>query len=142
MTDAYDDAISAITANTKNMGPAEFQNYIIGVWTVQRTRFGGCLFSYTGNLGSTHRTAEGALVSCGCLTQVKKPNFAYAFGPSFVGDVELLAEIQRDARIPDNPGYITVENLHAFADYQRRIDAVLDRPAPIWNGCEYVRDKP
>ena len=82
-----------------------------------------------------------------CLTEVKSEAAAaledseessitdsYEFGvPS------LLEELLADTRIPVGSGGIRKENLVAFAEWQRRIDQALDRPAPRWVNGKYVR---
>ncbi len=63
---------------------------------------------------------------CGCLTQIHDDPDRYgAWTP------ELTKEIVADDRIPTQPG-ITPENLPVFAEWQRKVDAALNREPPVW----------
>ena len=56
---------------------------------------------------------------CGCLTQVR--NWSANFAPS----CEITQAIRADERIPKNPSDITVDDLHVFAAWQRKLDREL-----------------
>lgn len=58
--------------------------------------------------------------SIGCLTQIKA-------GTKSSGVSELDERIKSDKDIPDNPECITVDQLDAFARYQRELDRLYPR---------------
>lgn len=75
---------------------------------------GGSLFRFVSKSGFMEYNA------CGCLTQV-------ASGIRDACTPELTEAIRADSRIPHDPNLITVDNLHVFAEWQRRIDKELNR---------------
>jgi hypothetical protein len=58
---------------------------------------------------------------CGCLTQIRGRSKRRAW----TGEIE--AEILADERIPDDESDIRPEHLPVFAEWQRKIDAALNR---------------
>ena len=86
----------------------------------------------------------GRVSPCGCLTQIKSAN-GFFVGTEYEKCVELHEEILRDPRIPESIGvsleldwyenlddkWKTInieETLNAFAEWQRKIDILYDRP--------------
>lgn len=74
-----------------------------------------------GRAGKSYFLPDGNI--CGCLTQVR--SYAPAWTP------ELTAMIRADDRIPKNGYGITVDNLHVFAEWRRKMDAMGITEQPI-----------
>lgn len=84
-----------------------------------------CLFAVTGFV----RCHDGSLNTCGCLTQVVDRTFRAPTN-------ELTDAIRADLRIPRDPEDISPEDLEVFAEWQRKLDAMLppfvgDEPGSI-----------
>lgn len=108
--DKYDRAIEHLAKHPEkieeawNMAPARPNGIHDDVRGVDDER---CLFAVTGP-------------GCGCLTQVR-------LGTSEAPTPGLTASIRADYRIPRDEEDITVEDLHVFAEWQRKIDAMYGR---------------
>lgn len=115
--DKYDKAIEYLTANP---------NHIPDAWLLMpRDHFSPdldfeprCLFEYVAKDPFSNDTNE----HIGCLTQIRANAGIIAETP------ELTEAIRADERIPRGVGRINVDNLHVFAEWQRRIDTELGRP--------------
>jgi hypothetical protein len=104
MKDQYDKAVAYLTKHPDK---------IIYAWENPDGELGGRLFQFMG-------TTDGYGESCGCLTQVKS-GIRRAKTPA------LTKAIRADARIPEGPQWITVNDLPVFAEWQRRLDKELKR---------------
>jgi hypothetical protein len=117
--DAYDEAVAYLK---------EHRDEIFGAWRdgfvteELNPHHAHILFRPCG-----HRrwNADGQL--CGCLTQVKN-------GMGVAATPELTEAIRLDQKVPEYGTQIRAHHLEAFADWQRRIDRELGRPAPKWKG--------
>lgn len=105
--DKYDKAISYLK---------EFPSEIFPAWRDPSTHVCGCLFQYANYNGEFNMH-----VKYGCLTQIRGTNYKVA------ATDKLTNEIRQDERIPDSYDRITVDNLHVFAEWQRRLDKELNR---------------
>ena len=76
----------------------------------------GCLFQFA------EKNSDEIESECGCLTMIRSHKFAVV-----VGRPDLTKEIRNDDRIPNGPSGITTDNLHVFAEWQRRLDKELQR---------------
>jgi hypothetical protein len=102
--DKYHAAIIFLTAHPE---------YIENAWTTLKEDIGGCLFQFASEDGSSDSMY-------GCLTQVKNEERE--------AETDALTEaIRADARIPWDFRSITPNNLHVFAEWQRRLDKELNR---------------
>ena len=118
IADKYDHAITYLTRNPMEIVPA---------WQSWNSHPAGCLFAPVipilknreGYPGSQRRP-DGKM--CGCLTEIRR-------GSSLAWTDELTEAIQADNRIPALPYSVRVENLRAFAEFQRRLDRELREPA-------------
>jgi hypothetical protein len=105
MTDKYDEAIEYLTKYPTEIWPA---------WRDPRIHQAGILFLHCGDNNKYYDHG----VYCGCLTQIRSDH-------AFVAATDDLTEaIRKDDRIPKSPSEITVEHLAAFAEWQRKIDAL------------------
>ena len=111
--DAYDKAVAWLTEN-----PLEIED----AWCIGNEHPAWILFGYCtpSRYSETH--------SCGCLTMVRGVSWRLAFE-----DDELTEAIKADERLPRSPGNITPEHLPVFAEWQRRMDKLWNRPAPVWS---------
>lgn len=150
MTDAYDDAVAHF-ARIAQTTPTNYAHELREAWSYPTATFGGCLFDYTGwyvddGAYYTDHVSVGRIARwCGCLTQVKQRKSA--FGPLEIGHeggADLLDRLMHDNRIPSAcPGadplthtagaHLSVDDLRAFAGYQREVDDLLGRKPPCWN---------
>jgi len=118
IADKYDHAIMYLTRNPMEIVPA---------WQSWNSHPAGCLFAPVipilenaeGYPGSQRRP-DGKM--CGCLTEIRR-------GSALAWTDELTEAIQADNRIPALPYSVRVENLQAFAEFQRRLDRELREPA-------------
>ena len=111
--DAYDEAVDYLVANP---------NAVDDAWSIPRCNSAGILFRIVGT--------DSPSGLAGCLTMICHNSFYVA--PT----TELTSAIRNDKRIP----YYTVdikgrETLQAFAEWQRYLDDVLDRPKPEYAAC-------
>lgn len=105
--DKYDKAIQYLRAN-----PSE----IYRAYSYCESHQAGCLFQFVTKTGRSSERHHGCL----CLLRFD-PNLFWC-------DVKSLdIEIKNDTRIPIYGSDITVDNLHIFAELQRKIDVVLER---------------
>lgn len=104
--DKYDEAIEYLTAHPEAIAWA---------WMAPLKAPGGCLFQFATQSGY----AVGGGRCCGCLTTIKS-------GIHVACNDFLTDAIRADERIPLSH-LVTFEHLPIFADWQRRIDAILDR---------------
>ena len=98
MRDKYDEAIEYLTDNP---------DIIHRAWGEASTHPQGCLFGYVG--------------TGGCLTMIRN---------GWRGDEqhpELTVMIRADERIPTSGGDIVPADLPVFAEWQRKIDVILQR---------------
>lgn len=79
----------------------------------------GCLFQLARRNGK-RITKNGQFI--GCLTQIR-------FGGWNAQTKKLTLDISADERIPDSVYRITPDNLHVFAQWQRRLDKELRKKA-------------
>lgn len=107
--DKYDKAIEHLTANPHEIPDA---------WNFPNCRDGGCLFKFAQRINSDY-----ALTGVGCLTQIRGDGGRRGVE----GRPDLTDQIVADERIPVSAEYITVDSLQVFAEWQRRLDAELDR---------------
>lgn len=98
--DKYDEAIEHLTEN-----PCEIMDF----WEQPAPDTYGCLFQFCGD--ALH------LEHCGCPVMIRA-------GISIAATPALTAQIGADERIPKSPRAITAEHLQAFAEWQRKIDAM------------------
>lgn len=104
--DKYDEAIEYLTAHPEHIQQAWMN-------PCDRER-GGCLFQFVAENGEYGTGWCGCLLTVAALAQPACSEF-------------LTEAIRADERIPIRQDRITVEHLPIFADWQRRIDAILDR---------------
>lgn len=126
MSDAYDACVDGLLENGTVKAALD-------AWVRPHMHPFGALFDFTGWDGrsSTKRTASHA---CGCITQVK--------GQHPCGSTAIRQEILRDPLIPHSVTDLESldrEVLERFAYYQRKLDAELGRPEPVWNGKGWER---
>lgn len=128
--DVYDEAITILTAVAGDY----YEPVVLeSAWGRPERTEGGCLFDYTGwdpDLGEVGRIPGESGGPCGCLTQVRA---GYAFGPAMLGHQDMLERLRADERVPNRPEDLTLESLTALAEWQREVDRVLGRPAPVWD---------
>lgn len=105
MTDVYDEWVDYLTAR-----PHLIEEH----WS-----YATPLFSFVKNKNHPH----GCPYRCGCLTLIRA-------GTHVAQTPELTAQIKADKRLPDDVSKITPDNLPVFAEWQRRIDQVLNRTPP------------
>lgn len=79
---------------------------------------GDGLFAYAGPRDRDLRN-----FTCGCLTMIRAHDFKKVVGPSGPLD-DISDEIRADERLPKSCAEITVESLPAFAEWQRKLDAM------------------
>lgn len=101
--DKYDEEIERLTKNPEA---------IFDAWCEPT-----CLFEFVTPNGNKVIRPDGN--PCGCLTMVRQGDFAWTD--------ELTAEIQADERLPKTGLMLTVEDLPVFAEWQRKLDKVLNR---------------
>lgn len=104
MNDKYARAVKYLKAH-----PLEIQYH----WNYPRPDGPGCLFQPASRNENTKNDQ-----SIGCLTQIR-------CGGWNAETVKLTLAIRADERIPDLSDGITPDNLHAFAQWQRRLDREL-----------------
>ena len=124
MSDRYDVAVAYLTENPEDIRTA---------WENPCYSEGGCLFGCVSPHGRGWRP-DGRGV--GCLTQIRAgPNLRSDSGASNTNSdsksvawwPHLTMEIRNDTRIPRLVSDIGVENLHVFAEWQRRVDALREQ---------------
>lgn len=103
--DIYDEAIEHLLDN---------EDLIQSAWNCPIDYYGGCLFLAASSSGEPRW-------GCGCLTQIRSGSSAPELSQ------EMILAIQNDSRIPYDVEDISAENLHAFAEWQRKIDLYLGR---------------
>lgn len=108
--DKYDIAIEGLTKNP---------NDIFNAWVSHNSHIYGCLFHYASSSGRGTQVLEGFT---GCLTMIKGHSESYC-----AETPELTKAILADDRIPGDDREITVDNLHVFAEWQRKLDKELNR---------------
>lgn len=114
MTDRYDRAIAYFTKNPKRIAISWFSSS-------SRAYFEpGYLFAYA----SKDPYNAGRNTDLGCLTMIRYDSSIFKAETQALTD-----EIASDTRLPKDPDDITVENLHVFAEWQRRLDKELNR---VW----------
>lgn len=126
--DEYDEAIDAFMELWNDTEGVERLNLIRAAWSEPGASKMGVLFDHTGWDGQ--HTREDAL--CGCLTQIKRHDGRPGKGL----DDGFLVDLMADDDIPSSPLDISPENVQAFAQWQRRVDKELGRPAPRWDEKE------
>jgi hypothetical protein len=99
--DRYDREIKRLTESPEK---------IIGAWRECMP-----LFEYASHDGHTEDLQHGCV---GCLTMIRQDDGMVAQTP------ELTAAIRADERLPTSGQAITVESLPAFAEWQRKLDAL------------------
>lgn len=77
-----------------------------------------CLFQYVTPTGKAKLRSDGR--PCGCLTQVK-------IGCAVAWTEALTQAIRTDVRIPSSYLKIRAEDLPIFAEWQRKLDRLLER---------------
>lgn len=108
MKDVYDLEVERLTENPE---------LIIESWKNAKPLFGFCT-------SSRHSFEwEPAAKECGCLTMVCNESGEAATD-------ELTKLILADERLPISPSHITAENLPVFAEWQRKMDKLLNRKPP------------
>jgi hypothetical protein len=117
--DKYDHAITYLTRARK---PRE----IVSAWQTWNFHPAGCLFApvipvLEGEDGypGSQRRPDGLM--CGCLTEIRG-------GGSMAWTDDLTKAIAADNRVPALPHQLRLENLPAFAEWQRKIDRELRDP--------------
>lgn len=113
--DAYDKAVAWLTER-----PGE----IYGAWISPDTHPAGSLFRFCTPTGGP-LSGGNCGVNCGCLTTVRSGSVA--------ADSELTRQIRADSRIPCDVEDVIPKNLPVFAEWQRRMDKLWNRPAPVWS---------
>ena len=114
--DQYDEAVEYLTAHPEKINRA---------WLLTDEEPGGCLFLFADEFSSG--TGNGRMT--GCLTMIRQ-------GDCLAQTDDLTEAIRSDTRIPTSRGLDDmteaerIASLPVFAEWQRRIDAALDR-API-----------
>jgi hypothetical protein len=103
MKDKYDIAVEYLTAHPEQ---------ILAAWEDPSTHSAGCLFAFA--------TADQD-DACGCLTTIRR------YARERAATESLTLAIRADKRIPCNASDIAPANLPVFAEWQRKIDAALDR---------------
>jgi hypothetical protein len=111
MEDKYTSAIEYLKKNP---------NQIVEAWQNPEAHPAGCLFSSVSPSGRLHAFTFDGDTRCGCLTQVRAGLFP-AYTP------ELTRAIRADDSLPDDEDNITIDHLPLFAEWQRKIDAILER---------------
>lgn len=112
--DAYDEIVEAL----KKTPDSEFRQRAFSAWNEPWAFPEGILFGFC----EPNRFDYGS--PCGCLTMVKE-------GTRRAATLELTLEIRADDRLPKFDSGITKENLHVFAEWQRRMDRDLGRKPPV-----------
>lgn len=103
--DKYDDAVEFLTENPHK---------IFDAWNLPEEHFGGVLF----------RCMDDNNFGACCLTNGKS---YYQDRAQIILGPDLWQELKNDDRIPADETKITPENLPAFAEWQRKLDVVLER---------------
>jgi len=116
MRDKYDDAIEYLTTNPDK---------IFETWAEPQRRKGGCLFSAVTPSGRIWEERDDGQ-TCGCLTQIRGRD-ENTNERLVAWTTELTTAIRADDRLPNSECGITVENLPVFAEWQRKIDLILER---------------
>ena len=112
--DAYDEAVAWLTERPEEIWNAWMEGNGPAIGR-------GCLFRYACKSGEF----DGQDV--GCLTAIRS-------GTGHATTRELTRAIRLDDRLPRNSQLEAgVANLPVFAEWQRHLDSVLGRPAPVWN---------
>lgn len=121
--DKYDEAIDWLVANPLcGEHETEFVTAVERAWNLPRlSEMGGCLFIMATPSGECEEAPSG--MSCGCLTQIRRGDWAHAWTS------ELTEAIRADERIPAIPddlfdlrGDELRTALQPFAEWQRRLD--------------------
>ena len=107
--DKYDKAIEYLTEN-----PAE----IVDVWEAPFAYKEGCLFQFASPTGFTFCNA-------GCLTMIREGGYdVWSENKSLP---KITKQIHEDERLPVCGTFIKVEHLPVFAEWQRKLDKILER---------------
>lgn len=111
--ESYDDAVAYLTAHPEEIYEA---------WNEATDEVrGGCLFAY-----ATKKDEDFHCTNIGCLTMIRHDRDARELGSEF--GPEITQAIRDDERIPDEGDDITVEHLPVFAEWQRRLDDLVEQP--------------
>ena len=118
--DKYDLSIMALNEALEACPPEARREFLLNVWgnPLECKSKGGLLF-------------QRVMPVCGCLTQIRN-------APNIHGmalDDVLLQELCADERIPKVPELLDPNNLQAFAEWQRKLDAFYGENR---NGVAYV----
>lgn len=141
--DAYDKAIAWLREQN-DLSRAINDNWRVGMYPVltgYKTTDHPAYFLF-GSLGR-HRCQfvedrnQATLMECGCLTLVKD-DLERGRTNRIETDKSLIKEIGNDIRVPSMAVDIQDKHLELFAYYQRKADAIFNRPAPVWEGPELV----
>lgn len=115
MSDSYDAAVEYFLS----LDSDSFDEAILEAWENPSEVKGGCLFALAGSNGGDSCWNAGY----GCLTQVSSQHYD-------AESRQLTLEIRDDKRIPTSENGITRDNLNVFAEWQRRLDELYNRPHP------------
>jgi len=90
--------------------------HIVSAWENWSTHPAGCLFQIA------EANPEHSDLNVGCLTEIRRLTKL-----KICGRPDLTEEIKIDDRIPTKAIEVSVEHLHVFAEWQRRLDKELQR---------------
>lgn len=134
--DAYDKAIAWL----KSLKPSEIKETLEWCWMLgiycknpeNRKRYPAYILF--GSLGSSRQANYHESMACGCLTQVKSSLLRGSKIHQLPST--LRHEIANDPLVPPYSSGLNLETLERFGYYHRKVDALLGRPAPFWEGPE------
>lgn len=110
--DKYSEAVAYLT---------EHPEEISDTWFHASTHRHGCLFAFCTPSGERVARQDGK--HCGCLTMIR----GKWWGDGNAWTDDLTAAILADERIPAADDDIGVDDLEVFAEWQRKLDVILNR---------------